>query len=62
MTVKNRQLDVFQRHQKRIALDTLRMSDIGASIMGGMDKPAAREFLRSIGYTTAQITKLESAP
>ena len=62
MTAKNKPLDVFQRHQKRIALDTLRMSDIGARIMGGMDKPAAREFLRSIGYTAAQIAKMESRP
>ena len=62
MTVKSKPLNVFQRHQKRIALDTLRMSDIGAKIMGGMDKPAAREFLRSIGYAPAQIAKMESAP
>ena len=62
MTAKNKPLDVFQRHQKRIALDTLRMSDIGAQIMGGMDKPAAHNFLRSIGYTAAQLAKLESAP
>ena len=62
MTAKNKPLDTFQRHQKRIALDTLRMTDVGASIMGGMDKPAARDFLRSIGYAPAQIAKLESAP
>lgn len=33
---------VFDRHQLRIARDTLKMSDIGASIMGGMTKDEAR--------------------
>ena len=38
-----RELDVFERHQKKIAIDTLRMSDMGANIMGGMTSifPAA---------------------
>jgi hypothetical protein len=62
MPAKSKPLDTFQRHQKRIALDTLRMSDVGAQLMGGTDKPAARNFLRSIGYTAAQLTQLESAP
>lgn len=53
-------LDWFQKHRKKIALDTLRMSDAGANIMGGMDKSEARAFLRSIGYTPAQIEKVEN--
>lgn len=52
-------LDVFQKHQRAIAFDTLRMNDVGVSIMGGMDKPQARNFLRSIGYSENQIATLE---
>ena len=53
--------DVFKKHQRRIALDTLKLSDIGARLMGGMDKPEAINFLRSIGYSDLQLTKLLSA-
>ena len=52
-------LDIFKTHQKAIALKTLKMNDIGASIMGGMTKDEARAFLKSIGYSDAQIKKLE---
>ena len=37
--------NVFHYHQKRIAIATLKMSDIGAMIMGGMTKEEAREIL-----------------
>lgn len=42
-TPKN--LNIFERHQWRIAHDTLRMSDVGAGIMGGMTKAEAREII-----------------
>ncbi len=49
-----------QVHQKRIAIDTLKMSDAGARIMGGMSKPFARAFLVDpCGWTAARIAKLE---
>jgi hypothetical protein len=35
-------LSVPEKHQLRIARDTLKMSDIGARIMGGMSKEEAR--------------------
>ncbi len=35
-------LSVLEKHQLRIARDTLKMSDIGARIMGGMSKEEAR--------------------
>lgn len=54
-------LDVFGKHQKAIALKTLKMSDVGANIMGGMTKEEAREFLKSIGYNDAQIRRLEAS-
>lgn len=37
--------DVFARHQIKIAKDTLKMSDSGALIMGGMTKEQARVVL-----------------
>jgi hypothetical protein len=37
--------DVFYKHQLKIARATLKMSPIGAKIMGGMDHAEARAFL-----------------
>lgn len=37
-----KQLSVPERHQLKIARDTLRLSDFGARIMGGMTKEEAR--------------------
>ena len=48
-----------EKHQGKIAIQTLKMSDAGARIMGGMSKEEARNFLRSIGYSSAQIALLE---
>jgi hypothetical protein len=56
-----RELDVFERHQKKIAIDTLRMSDMGANIMGGMTKDEARAFLAKIGYSAQQIARIENS-
>jgi hypothetical protein len=44
--VKN--LSVPEKHQLRIARDTLKMSDIGARIMGGMTKDEAREIIKRL--------------
>lgn len=43
---KYRILTVPEQHQLRIAKDTLRMSDAGARIMGGMTKGEARAMIR----------------
>ncbi len=48
-------LTVFEKHQKRIAISTLKMSDKGSILAGGMDKIEAREFLARIGYTPERI-------
>lgn len=48
-----------EKHQFKIAKDTLRMSDAGAFILGGMTKPEARTFLKHIGWTESRITKFE---
>lgn len=49
-------------HGFRVWIQALafRMSDVGASIMGGMTKDEARAFLRGIGWTAQQIEKLEA--
>jgi hypothetical protein len=52
-------LDVPTRHQTKIAHDTLKMSDAGARIMGGMSKEEARTHLKKIGYHDSYIKKLE---
>lgn len=59
---EGRELSVPDRHQKKIALDTLRLSDAGASIMGGMSKEEARTFLKKIGYSDERIKKIEGTP
>jgi hypothetical protein len=45
----SRELDVPTKHQIKIAKATLRMSDVGARIMGGMTKEQAREILSRHG-------------
>lgn len=47
-------MTVFENHQKRIAIDTLKMNDAAANIMGGMTKEEARKFLRSINIDPAR--------
>ena len=43
-----RKLTVPERHQLKIAKDTLKMSDIGAMIMGGPTKKEAREIIKKL--------------
>ncbi len=45
-------MDVFRREQLKIARATLRMSDTGALVMGGMTKAEARTLL---GLQTADL-------
>ena len=40
-----RKLSVPEQHQLNIARKTLKMSDVGAAIMGGMTKAEAREVI-----------------
>jgi hypothetical protein len=53
-------MTVFEKHQLKIAISTLKMSDIGALIMGGMTKVEARLFLARIGWSAAKIEALEA--
>ena len=45
-------LDIFQKHQLRIAKDTLKMSDAGALVMGGMTKEDAKDIIRKFVSNT----------
>ena len=51
--------NIFDFHQLKIAKSTLGMSDIGAKIMGGMNKLEARNFLRKMGWSEKRISKFE---
>ena len=53
--------DVALGHRLKIAKATLRYSDIGARIMGGMTKADARLFLESCGWTKTRIINFEEA-
>lgn len=58
-----RQLSVPEQHQKKIALKTLKLSDAGARIMGGMTKDQARSFLaKTCGWTPERIARAENGP
>ena len=43
--VNRKKLDVFEKHQLKIARRTLEMSDIGTMVMGDMTKKEAREII-----------------
>ena len=51
-------LSTPEKHQKSIALKTLKMSPAGASTMGGMDHKEAVAFLIKIGYSRSKIEAL----
>jgi len=51
-----RSLTVPEQHQHKIALSTLKMSGVGASIMGSMDHRQAVQFLRGVGYHDDDLT------
>ena len=49
--------DVPKQHQLKIARSTLRMTDEGATIMGGMTKTEARRALRENSASMAQFRR-----
>ena len=51
--------NIFDKHKKRIAIDTLKMVDGAPELMGAMSKQEARDFLLSIGFGQEQIRKIE---
>lgn len=60
-TLKNHfKLQPWDEHQIKIARQTLLMSDVGASIMGGPTKEEARQILARFGYSDERIAELEA--
>jgi beta-lactam-binding protein with PASTA domain len=47
-------MDTFSKHQISIARKTLKMTDIGVSVMGGMNKEEAREILKKNGIVVKE--------
>jgi hypothetical protein len=55
-----RQGEPFDGHRIRIAKSTLRMSDMGAAVMGGMSKADARNVLADLaGWSIERIQRYE---
>lgn len=52
--------NIFDKHKTKIAKQTLRMSDVGAVIMGGMTKDEARVHMQSMGWCWKQIKDYEN--
>ena len=50
--MKTKRLSTADRHQLRIARQTLRMNDVGVKVMGGMSKEEALEVIRRLGSTS----------
>lgn len=46
----SRQLSVPEKHQLRIAIQTMKAPDAMVGVMGGMDKKEAEAFLKRLGY------------
>lgn len=46
--MKKKELTIFEKHQLKIARSTLKLSDVGSSIMGGMTKKEAIEFIQKM--------------
>lgn len=60
-TVKQKKhISVPDQHRIKIAKKTLRLSEIGARILGGMDHGEARRVLKEFGYSDAAIKRLEN--
>ena len=51
-------MTIPEKHQVKIAKSTLKMSDVGARIMGGMTKEYARKTLAKF-YSQDYVDKLE---
>jgi hypothetical protein len=50
-----KELAVVDKNKKKIAIDTLKKSDKGADLLGGMTKKEARKYLDEIGYDYSKL-------
>ncbi len=53
-------IDIFKKHSIEIAKRTLKLSDVGAIILGGMTKEEAQKVLKENNYSDKQIANLEN--
>lgn len=51
-------LSTPEKHQLKVALDTLKMNRTMAAVMGGMNHKEAVAFLRRVGYTDSKIKNI----
>ena len=56
---KKKDEDVFTKHRRVIAIQTLKMNDQMANVIGGMTKAEAKAFLFSIGFSNKAIREYE---
>ena len=47
-SMKKKELSVFDKHQLKIAKDTLKMNDVFINIMGGMTKKEAKAIIKKL--------------
>jgi hypothetical protein len=59
--IKESMNDVADKHKTKIAKDTLKMTDAGALVMGGMSKDEARAHLKKVGHSDEAISKMEES-
>lgn len=43
-----KKLTIFKKHQLKVAKDTLKLSDAGVFILGGMTKKEAKEIIKKL--------------
>jgi SOS response regulatory protein OraA/RecX len=48
-------MNVFETHQKKIALATLKLHKVGASVMGGMTHQEAVQYLKKMGMSESSL-------
>ena len=61
MKTRKAHLSIPDRRMVEIARKTLRLSDVGSVLMGGMTKQYARETLFGFGWSENRIAKAEGA-
>lgn len=53
-----KKLSVFDYHQLKIAKKTLKMSDVGVFILGGMTKKEAKTIIKKLGKGENHVSSI----
>ncbi|RMD51594.1 hypothetical protein D6827_01985 [Candidatus Parcubacteria bacterium] len=56
-----KKLSAIEKHQYKIAVETLRMNSAMVRVLGGMTKKEAYIFLKNIGLSESQIKKIKGS-